>query len=68
MIRLFLAALLPLGIWCHAHPRLAVLAAAAVILLAVGTVKLLRDFGRPLAVVTWGSPGRPRACPSCGQS
>jgi hypothetical protein len=66
MIRLILAALLPLGVWAHAHPRLAVLAGCAVIALAAGTVKVLRDFGPRLAVASWGSPARSRACPSCG--
>jgi hypothetical protein len=66
MIRLILAALLPLGIWAHAHPRLAVLAAAAVIFAAVAVVRACRDFGQPLAVASWGSPARPRSCPSCG--
>jgi hypothetical protein len=67
MIRLILAALLPvLGVWAHAHPRLAVLAAAAVIALAVAAVKALRDFGPPLAVASWGAPSRGRGCPSCG--
>jgi hypothetical protein len=65
MIRLILAALLPLGIWAHAQPRPAILAGAAVLLLAVALVKVLRDFGPPLAVASWGSPV-PRRCPSCG--
>lgn len=64
MIRLILAALLPLGVWAHAHPRLAVLAAAAVVLLAAVTVKACRDFGPPLAVASWGAPRR--GCPACG--
>jgi hypothetical protein len=67
MIRLILAALLPLGVWAHAHPRLAVLAAAALVLAAVAVVRAVRDFGPPLAAVTWNPPAaRLRPCPSCG--
>lgn len=61
MIRLILAALLPvLGVWAHAHPRLAVLAAAALVLAAVAVVRAVRDFGPPLAAVTWNPPAARR--------
>jgi len=66
MIRALLVALLPLGVWCHAHPRAAVLIGGALVLATAAVIKACRDFGPPLAVASWGHPARPPRCPSCG--
>jgi hypothetical protein len=68
MFRAIVIALAPLGLWAHAHPRAALLALAALVLLGVAVVKVLREFGPALAVASWGSPSRARYrwCPSCG--
>jgi hypothetical protein len=48
-----LAVLLPSGIWAAAHPGLAVLAAIALIMAAVGVVKFCREIAPSLAVRSW---------------
>lgn len=67
-IGVIIAVLLPAGVWAHAHPGLAALAALALVFLAAGAVKFCREIAPSLSVASWppssARPPSPRWSPA----